>query len=322
MYTIIDGNKVLETPIETILSALQQQIYASGINKLKHVNIHGRNASITCPIHKDGCENTPSCGILLEAKKTTKGWVPAGTVSCFTCGYRANITKFVADCLNISHRHAVEWLLSFTNYSFLSDIRDIGDINFEEVEEDTYKDLPIITSEDLKQYDYIHPYMFQRKLDDWLIDKFEVGYDPITDAITFPVYVNGRCLFVAKRRVKFKRFDMPEIYPKPIYGLDYLTDSEVYVCESIFNALTCWKYGKQAVALFGLGSDEQIEALNSIPQRKIVLALDGDSYGLKARERIRKRLTNKIVTLLETPTDGRDINDLSFEEFQNLEETF
>ena len=322
MYTIIDGNKVLETPIESILKALQQQLSATGINKLRVVDIHGQNASITCPIHKDGQERSPSCGILLKPKKTTKGWIPAGTVSCFTCGYRANITKFVADCLGVSHRHAIEWLLSFSDYSFMSDKRDIVDIVFDDVEQDNYKDLPIITTEQLKQYDYIHPYMFQRKLNDELIDKFEVGYDPSCDAITFPVYVNGRCLFVAKRRVKFKRVDMPEINPKPIYGLDYLTENEVVVCESIFNALTCWRYGRQAVALFGLGSDEQIEQLNNIPQRKIVLALDGDKYGVRARNKIKSRLTNKIVTILNTPNDGRDINDLSFEEFNSLEEIF
>lgn len=115
--------------------------------------------------------------------------------------------------------------------------------------------MPIITLDELKSYDYIHPYMFKRRLTDEIINKFDVGYDPKTQALTFPVWVDGRCLFVARRRVNYKRFDMPEIYPKPIYGLDYLTTNEVIVCESILNALTCYVYGKEAVALFGTGSD-------------------------------------------------------------------
>ena len=79
--------------------------------------------------------------------------------------------------------------------------------------------------------------MFQRKLTDEVIEKFDVGYDPETDALTFPVYVNGNCLFVAKRKVKYKQFLMPKIEPKPIYGLDYITENEVVVCESVIDAL-------------------------------------------------------------------------------------
>lgn len=114
---------------------------------------------------------------------------------------------------------------------------------------------------------------------------------------------------------------MPAMVEKPIYGLDYVTDSEIIVCESIINALTCWVYGKQAVALFGTGSSKQIETLKNIPPRKIILALDGDEAGRKGTEKIKKALTNKIVTTLKVP-DGKDINDLTREEFYKLEESF
>lgn len=48
--------------------------------------------------------------------------------------------------------------------------------------------------------------MFKRKLSLDIIKKFDVGYDKNTDALTFPVYVNNNCLFVAKRYIKYKRF--------------------------------------------------------------------------------------------------------------------
>ena len=111
---------------------------------------------------------------------------------------------------------------------------------------------------------------------------------------------------------------MPNINPKPIYGLDYLTGDEAIVCESIINALTCWSYGYQAVALLGTGSEYQIEKLKSLPQRKIILALDGDSAGYKGTKKIYKALKDfKIVSILKVP-EGKDINDLSKEEFEAL----
>lgn len=313
---LIVDNKVIETPIKTIVDLLRQQLFLLHIDKLNTIEIKQNNIRCTCPIHKGGQERTPSCSILLEDKLDT----PAGTVHCFGCGYRASLVKFISDCLGIPFREAKEWLLGVSDFSLIENTRNLEpDLQSQFLpSSNNWKEISI---DELKQYDYVHEYMFKRKLTDEIIEKFEVGYDPKLDAITFPVYVDGVCRLVCKRRVKFKRFDMPVINPKPIYGLDYLTDNEVIVCESIINALTCWSYGKQAVALFGTGSDWQIEQLNKIPQRHIVLALDGDEAGRKGTARLLKGLKDKIVTVLQIP-DGKDINDLTKEEFDNLEEEF
>ena len=81
-------------------------------------------------------------------------------------------------------------------------------------------------------------------------------------------------------------------------------------------------YGRQAIALFGTGSSEQIEQLKNLPQRKIILALDGDEAGKNGINKILNKVDNKIITVLKTPEDGRDINDLTKEEFDSLEEMF
>jgi DNA primase len=314
---LVVDNKIIETPIKTIVNLLRQQLFLMHIDKLDRIEYKQNNIRCICPIHSGGHERTPSCSILLESK----GDIAPGTVHCFGCGYRASLVKFISDCLNISYRKAKEWLLGAVEYSIVESNRDISDIALEGQFSASNNNWSEVTLDELRKYDYVHEYMFKRKLTDDIIDKFEVGYDPILDAITFPVYVDGICRLVCKRRVKFKRFEMPPINPKPIYGLDYLTDNEVIVCESVINALTCWSYGKQAVALFGTGSDWQIEQLNKIPQRHIVLALDGDEAGRKGTTRLIKGLTNKIVTVLKIP-NGKDINDLTKEEFDNLEESF
>lgn len=316
MPVIVGGNKVIDTPVSTIIDRLRGELAVRHIDKLRDVTPHGNNLVVTCPVHKGGHESTPACNILL----VDKGDVNAGTAYCFACGYRAGIVRFIADCLSVSYRDATEWLLGFADYTIISDSeRIIPDIEAVDDKKDNYSDLPIITIDELRSYDYTHEYMYKRKLTDEIIYKFEVGYDPEHKCITFPVYVDGRCLFVAKRSVYGKHFYMPQIHPKPIYGLDYIDSSPLIVCESVFNALTCWVYGKQAVALFGTGSKEQIEMLNRLPNRSIILALDGDEAGRRGVERLKQGLVNKFVTVLKVP-DGKDINDLTKEEFDNLEE--
>lgn len=311
---VVDGNKVINTPIQTLVELLRQQLFISRIDKLDSIEVKQNNIRVTCPIHKNGKERTPSCEILLE----DKGLTSAGTVHCFGCGYKAGFVKFVADCLGCSFRRATEWVLSVSTYSLKENARDIIDIELNRNINQLSKVSPVTLGE-LREYDYVHQYMYKRKLTDEIIEKFEVGYDPKLDAITFPVYVDGECQFVAKRRVKFKMFDMPKINPKPIYGLDYITENEVIVCESVINALTCWSYGKQAIALFGTGSDYQVDILNKIGPRKLILAFDGDEAGQRAFKRVSKKLTDKIVTYYKLP-DGKDINDLSKDEFLALEE--
>lgn len=315
--SLMVNNKIIKTPVKDIIELLRQQCFVNHLDRLRNIEIKSNNIRITCPFHSGGHERTPSCEILLEDKGST----PAGTVHCFGCGYRASLVKFIANCLNISYKQATEWILNVSNYDIIQSTRDISEIELKLDTEDVEEEVPEVSIDELKQYDYIHPYMFERKLTDDIIKKFDVGYDPKTDSLTFPVYVDGKCVFVAKRRVKYKRFDLPELKNKPIYGLDYITDNEFIICEGVIDALTCWSYGKQAVALFGTASDYQLKILNNVRQRKLVIGTDGDEAGDKAARRIAKALTNKLVTRLDIPK-GKDMNDLSKEEFDKLEEIF
>lgn len=328
MPCIIDSNKVVTTPIIDILYSLQQQLYLTHKNKIDTIDVKHNNARIRCPIHSNGCERTPSCDILLHDKEIStfdgKKIVNAGTVHCFGCGYQAGLVKFVADCLEISFKNSTDWLLGIAEYDILQDIRDIGDINFDkQIISDKYSNLPVITSDDLKKYDYIHQYMFKRRLTPEIIDKFDVGYSPEEDCLTFPVYVDGKCIFVAKRKVKYKMFMLPEIDPKPVYGMDYIDPTkDVYICESIINALTLWSYGLQAIALFGTGSSYQIDMLNKSAIRKFIICLDPDFAGQKGTKRLLNGLKNKIVTYIVYTDTKRDINDLTKSEFLSLAEMF
>ena len=234
---------------------------------------------ICCPFHKDGQEKKPSFEI--------KG----GVCRCHTCGWTGTIQEMKDGCLALKRRKG----------------------------------------EDLAQYSRSHPYWAERGItDECIIELFDLGYDDITQCITFPVRdIDGNCLFVARRSVHTKYFNYPSGVEKPLYGLYELSElsklhhghweNEVVVCESMLDALTCWQYGKYAVAMNGLGTDLQMQWLRDLPCRVLILATDMDDAGFRARERIKKMVTNK--TIYEYKWDkniAKDINEMSEDCFRRV----
>ena len=316
---VIVDNKIIETPIKDIVELLRQQLFFNHIDKLDKIEYTQHDIRCTCPIHSGGHEKTPSCDILLDDKvEGNNVIIPAGTVYCFGCGYRANIVKFIADCLNIKYQEASDWLISTTKYSLLENSRNLEEIDLNDLlKKDT--NIKPGAPDDLQKYMYVHKYMYKRKLTDEIIDKFQVGYDPESDALTFPVYVDGILQFVAKRKVSFKRFEMPKMKNKPVYGLDYITQtSDVIVCESVINALYLWSLGYQAIALFGTGSSYQYEVLKNSSIRSFILCFDGDEAGRNGAKKFKMVLSKyKIIETIVVP-NGKDANDLTPDEFKKL----
>lgn len=316
---IVVGKKFINSSVLEILKELKSQLNQNGINKLKDIKPNGNNIQITCPNHKDGKESKPSAGVLA----TGGNGADEGTCHCFTCGYVATLPELVSKCFNYEDggRFGERWLIqNFAN----DDLHQRNSLNLKFRE----KTKPIksnITEDELDNYRYYHPYMYQRKLNDEVINLFDVGFDKKSNCLTFPVNDEmGRCQFIARRSVVGKFFNYPTNVLKPVYGLDKIpTDvKSVIICESIINALTCWTYGVYAVALLGTGTQEQYEILKKSHIRKFVLGFDGDAAGDNACVRFKKALKNNaIITKLEIPRK-KDINDLSKEEFFALKEKY
>lgn len=248
-----------------------------------------------------------------------------GLLHCFTCGETCTLQELIGRCFGRYDigQFGQQWLRD----NFLVDLSQNREIKLCDFDTRTKKDKPItfVTEEELDSYRYYHNYMYKRKLTNEIIEKFDIGFDSKTNCITFPVKdEKGNCLFIARRSVEGKQFYYPVGVEKPVYGLYELPKDadEVIVCESMLNALTCWVYGKYAVALNGTGTDYQIEQLKRLSVRKIILALDPDNAGMRGTQKLKSRLYNhKIVTELVIPSN-KDINDLSFEQFENLLEIF
>ncbi len=174
--------------------------------------------------------------------------------------------------------------------------------------------------------------MYERKLTDAIIEKYDIGYDGnwqapgrnnITPCITFPVHdINGNVLFIYRRSIEGKFFSMPEGIEKPVYGMHQLPSNakSVVIAESIFNALTAVAYGYPAIALLGTGNSQQMKELQRSGIYDFVICMDGDEAGQRATRRIKKALSGIAITWEIRMPEGKDINDCTKEEFDALYE--
>lgn len=315
------------TGLSDIINELRVQLQLNGITLLQNIKETPDDIMVSCPYHKGGQERRPSMGI----RKSD------GLCHCFTCGETHSLQEMISFCFgrhtDLAGSFGWEWLLK----------------NFLTVGVESRKDIPLdlgrgksksnettyVSEKELDSYRYYHEYMWKRKMTAEVVEIFDVGYDCKTKCLTFPVRDRtGGTLFVARRSVVQKFFNYPSGTEKPVYGLYELSQvtvnnyswlpktlDEVIICESMINAITCWVYGKYAVALNGTGTPHQYEQLKTIPCRKFICALDPDEAGERGYQRLKKGLGNKLLTRYVIPT-GKDINDLSLDEFNSLEEVF
>ena len=319
------NNHVILDDTQDILIELRKQLELNGVKRFAKFIDSGKNIQTNCPFHKEGQERKPSFGI----NKNT------GECHCFGCGWSGTLSEMISNCFGKDDFgfYGNKWLIR----NFLSvavESRPDIDVDFCRRKKITSETKKYISEQELDSYRYTHPYMYKRKLTDEIIDLFDIGYDKSTECITFPNRdINGNCLFIARRSVKTKFFNYPQDVEKPVYGLYECNicaktiknwfPNEIIICESMIDALTCWVYGKYAVALNGTGNENQFKTLRNMPNRKFILATDMDEAGLKARERIRQSLDNKLVTEYVWDINiAKDINDMSKEYFESLKEVF
>ena len=235
------------------------------------------------------------------------------THNCFTCNSTGPLWKLVAKVLNITYEEAKNWLV--TNFSSIAS----GRIEYLESFEEEKISKQYLDESILEQYKYLHPYHFKRKLSEDVIKRFKVGWDPKTDCITMPVWDDrGNLVGIIERSTKSKFYKIPEKMDKPIYLLNYIKEhnyTEVVVCESQINTLTCWTWGIPAIGLIGTGSGEQYKILKHSGIRNYHLALDGDLAGEQGTRRFIKNMPKDVMIDVIPIPQGKDVNDLSKDEF-------
>lgn len=304
-------------------------------------NGSARWQQLHCPFHNNGQEKRPSCGCSLEEQVAGGKVYKIGNWHCFSCGAAYSFARGVKEILTLKEtiidaHPDLKPYLEDTDYDVQTDSLIPEDIMSATLNSLAADDLRMrlkakqtfVPEEELVQYRFTVPYMYQRKLTDAVIEKYDIGFDgkympagrkkPVP-CVTFPVHdMQGRTLFICRRSIEGKFFYLPENVEKSVFGLYELPRDckEVIVCESVFNALTAVVYGHPAVALFGTGTQHEIEQLKKLGATSYVLCLDNDEAGRKGTEKLKKALfKTAMVWTMPMPDDGRDLNDLSYSEF-------
>lgn len=334
-------NQKFNIDVEKLLEALR---VASGKNIFNNVKKRGNQYQCSCPFHED---KNPSFGINKDSI-----W------HCFSCGEKGNAIQLVQKILDIdNYRLAKDWLSKHFN-NYILETEEIPTLEFGNKQNiEVTQTHPIyISEEELKSYRHKHPYMYERKLNDDIIEKFDVGYDPdfkiekkdnqgniiknssgdiiynhFGPAITFPIRdIDGNVVNIARRCINNKTFHYPADSYKPVYGLYELLKykpetKSLWICESILDALYLWTLDIVGVALNGIGTKEQFKQLEVLGIPEMVLATDKDNGGKIARINIKNSVKNvyfkEAILPYRVLPNGKllkDINDCTVEEIKNM----
>jgi len=304
-------NYVINTPLIDILKKVKGELLNG---KLKDIQDKHDSIRVTCPFHKEGLEDHPSCSIYCGDINDS---VEYGGFHCFTCNESGSFAHFVGACFDKNIEFGSNWLIANFGYTLYNTPLDLPEINLNETKLEEYLDESILDT-----FQSWHPYMEKRKLTPEVCNKFEVKYDPKTQCLIFPVRDEfGNLLMLTKRSVVKKQFYIEFNKEKPLYLYNYITQNnitEVTLVESQINCLTLWSYGIPSCALFGTGTKYQYEILNKSSLKHIYLALDADNAGWKGIYRLINNLRSDIIIdVIELPL-GKDVNDITEEEFDNL----
>lgn len=295
--------------------------------------------SVHCPFHNNGQERKPSCGCSLEGESRNGKTYYPGTWHCFSCGALYSFSEGIAEILRLkdssleAHPELQKYMDSNATYEIDSLVPDalmtsvFDSFAVDDLRTRTLQTTHYVSEDELALYRFTVPYMYERKLTDPIIEKYDVGFDanhippgrkkPLP-CITFPVRdINGKVVSICRRSIEGKYFNMPTGIEKPVYGIYELPSGtkEVIICESVFNALTCAVYGHPAVALFGTGSSSQINQLKRLGVLTYVICLDNDEAGHKGEAKLRKALSRTSMVWTMHVPEGKDVNDLTYQEF-------
>lgn len=309
-------NRLITTPIIDIIRYLKEECAKKGIYYFKEIHPKHDYIAVTCPYHKGGQENKASASFYSDYN--SKNLRPA-TFNCFTCGEKHTIEQVVSYCLNIDEEKAKQWLIDRFGGERVED----EDIHLPYISLNKKENNAFLNESLLDNFQSWHPYMNKRKLTQDVCNKFKVKYDPKEECIVFPVWdENNNLVMLTKRSVNSKMFYIDKDKEKPIYLLNFIKQEnikEVCVCESQINALTLWSWNIPAIATFGCNiTKHQFDILNKSGVEHYYLCFDGDEAGKKGIEKFLNYIRKDVLVDIIYLPKGKDVNDLTEEEFDRL----
>jgi DNA primase len=256
----------------------------------KKPNTHGGgNIMFCCPAHS---ESVPSCGIKLDYPYL---W------NCFGCGASGDLSSLVSTALGLKdelqgyHYILKNYLITATTERKPIDINALLDGNDLDRKRSRFE-------EDVQQYVLKrHSYITRRGFSEQTIRKYEIGYDEVNEAVTFPIRTSkGLVRFIKKRSVNSKKFLNESGIDKKdvLYGLYYILQApkpivEIDLNESETDTCSCYESGRPACAILGrILFKEQVRELVKSGIRSVNLFFDNDKAGVECTIKAYQMLSN------------------------------
>ena len=297
----------------------------------------------TCPFHAGGNERKPSFGISLHDQYRGGVAYPAGMYHCFACGASGSLEKLVTEILKLHdiEQSGEEWLIANvpgydpqSDFDYLIPESMMNSLSskyaLDYITKLTQPEVKYVSEDELASYRYTVDYMYERHLNDDIIEKYDIGYDanwippgrtkPVP-CITFPVRdLTGKTLFLCRRSIQGKLFNYPKDVVKPVYGIDMIPKGtkSVIICESCLDALVAVKFGYAAVALLGTGNAYQMQQLKELGASEFIICTDGDDAGRNAARKLKRNLKSVAMIWVVNMPEGKDLNDLDKDTFDKL----
>ena len=307
----IDGY-IINKPIIDILYDIQKTLING---KLRDIKPSHDYIMVSCPVHSNGLEKNPSAGIYVGDDSDRE----YGLLHCFTCGAVLHFENTVAEFLDRPVDFAKKWLIERYGEESKDRIEIDDEIDiFMPKKKARAKDVSLLDG-----YQSYCPYLAKRGVSREIAEKFSVKYDPKSHFILFPSFdEKGNLVSIDKRSVDRKYFVIDKDAPKVVYGLDQILKgniSEAIITEGQFDCLHSWTFGQPAIATLGGMSEEQIKKINSSCLTHIILAMDNDEAGREFTEKLKKKLSKRIMlSELKIPNGFKDIGDLDKITFEKI----
>jgi len=270
-------------------------------------SLHGKNISqnwlgIDCPCCSD---------------RSRHGGIPlTGTVfTCFKCGTKLAIPKLIALLENCSIGKARDIYAKYSDVLYIPDYIEIQ--RAAKVEWPP----PVVSSTPLPAH---VKYITDRNYDvQHLMRNYNIHFGGYTGdfkyRIIIPVYLNGKLVSYVGRDItntstlRYKNLrEQDSVLPvkETVYNIDNVTD-EAIICEGITD---CWRFGFNAVALFGLVyTQKQVRLLGS-KLKKAYICFDNEPQAEQAAEVLAEELSFQGVSTEILLIDTKDPGEMSNKE--------
>lgn len=171
---------------------------------------------------------------------------------------------------------------------------------------------------DKEQHKEYLDYMLKRNVAEEKIDSLKLFIDPKYNRLVFPIYENNELINYTGRAIdenpmRWQKSSVKGVYP--IWNLENVSET-AWIFEGIFDALRV----PNGIAILGASlNEEMLDKICNKNLYKIVVVMDNDDAGRKAREQICYMLSERLQKVFVY--NWKDIEQKDFSEMEEIDTT-